>query len=77
MHKIYLPFGCGDFTPDEMAAFCESYGCKSKYQRAKAQYEVTTDNPVNFFWLGANMVNGYINALNKNIENLKKQLRHQ
>lgn len=73
MHEMFLPQDVG--TVGGMEDFARHYGCKSEYQVKKHRYRITTENPANFFWLGANMVNGYINDLNKRIAELSKQIR--
>ncbi len=42
---------------------CRSYKCDAKRIPGSDEYEITTLDPVNFFWLGLNFNNGFINKL--------------
>jgi hypothetical protein len=51
MHIIYIP--AGDLKLAELIVFCNNYSCSIGYQdKSKLYFRITTDDPVNFFWLG-------------------------
>ena len=47
----------------EIRNFARHFGCEAHPTKDKFYYRITTDNPVNFFWLGANMNNSALNEL--------------
>jgi len=70
MHHIYIP--AGDLNIAELIPFCNHYKCSITYQdKSKAYFKITSDDPVNFFWLGCNWNNGLLNEMNNLINQLK------
>lgn len=54
MIQIEIPIG--DYTTESMRQYCEHFGCKLlPVKRGDVEFKITTDKPVNFFWLGINM----------------------
>lgn len=53
MYKILLPVS--DFAFDKVQAVCADFKCQLKYaNRSRTYFEISSDDPVNFFWLGIN-----------------------
>lgn len=60
MITIELPLDMKDALTKE---YCKHFSCTCKVKNGYLY--VTTDDPINFLWLGANMNNGFINELLK------------
>ena len=55
MNLIYLPVDFfGDVAFDKIAAYCEHFNCKA-FTPKKGEIAIDTEDPINFFWLGANL----------------------
>jgi len=53
MISILLP--AADFDFAKMQRVCADFRCRLQWaDEKKEQYEISTDEPVNFFWLGIN-----------------------
>jgi hypothetical protein len=48
-------------TEAQVKSFCEHYNCKA--ERKKGEYWITSNDPINFFWLGMNFNNHVLNKL--------------
>lgn len=58
MKKVKILIPVGDTKLMSMTKVCNMYGCKVKYQdKDRAYFEISSDDPLNFFWLGANLYN--------------------
>lgn len=56
MLKILIPVG--DITLRQLEPICKDFNCGVKFQdRQKVYFEVNSDDPLNFFWLGMNLNN--------------------
>lgn len=57
MPHIELPIDFFSDTPfDKVKAYCNHFGCSiSKPRKGDNIYTIQSDNPINFFWLGANV----------------------
>lgn len=47
----------------EARDYCERFGCTVEKTRHKDYFKVMTDDPTNFYWLGANINNSVLNEL--------------
>lgn len=66
MFSINLPVGIADATYNQLKAYCEHFNCILKpAKKNQIYYECETEDPVNFFWLGANMFLRTDNPLSK------------
>jgi hypothetical protein len=47
----------GDYNREQFAKFCKRFGCKLlKSKRSESHlFIVSSEDPINFFWLGANI----------------------
>ncbi len=57
--EIQLP----DTPFDRIQAYAEKFNCTAHRTRVKGYYRIETDDPINFFWLGANIHNQVFNQL--------------
>lgn len=48
----------------EAKDFAEHFGCKAEKTKHKYYFKITTEDPVNLYWLGANVNNAAINQAN-------------
>ena len=56
MHEIQLPLAMLDYPFAKVKAYCEHFNCKvTKPKRGEVYYKIESANPINFFWLGANL----------------------
>jgi len=62
MHSIQIP--AGELTLQRMKVFAEKYGCTAKWADPhRAYFEISSDDNLNFFWLGANMALAFTGSL--------------
>lgn len=56
MKNISILVPVGDIKLHDMRRICNMYNCLVKYQdKDKCYFEISTDDALNFFWLGANL----------------------
>lgn len=55
MDKIELPIGITEASFENFQKYCNHFGCQVlKPKRGDSNYIITTDDNINFFWLGMN-----------------------
>ncbi len=47
----------------EAQDFCQRFGCTAQKTKHKGYFLISTDDPINFYWLGCNMHNAWINEM--------------
>lgn len=57
MHQILLPIGIeGEWSKNQLAEYCAKFDCQLKNKKkGDSHWTITSDDAVNFFWLGMNL----------------------
>lgn len=57
MYRIEIPVGVGgNPTQEQLAEFCDYFSCRlQKKKKGYPYWTITSEDPLNFFWLGANI----------------------
>lgn len=59
MMEITIELQCVSF--ERISRFAEHFGCKAHKTRTSYHYRITADDPMSFYWLGANIGNNILN----------------
>lgn len=54
MHQIKIDLGLISASDEGFIAYCEYFECKAVKVIRERCWLITSDNPVNFYWLGLN-----------------------
>lgn len=64
MHQITeIEVQWPDKSLGEARDYAARFGCEAHKTKHKGYFRITTLDPVNLYWLGANINNGLLNAL--------------
>lgn len=54
-----------DTSLGEARDFANRLGCEAHKTKHRGYFKITTEDPINFYWLGANIHNTYFNQIEK------------